>query len=148
MRCWGRARGDVRGVRAREREGAGAEAGEPDVRGSGGGGRPPGSRRCTACGTRGQGGAGAEVLVDRRVGRRGHVRGANRQGVRRGGDGRVRTRNVELVRCARRGRGHRLHARGLHPGGKKRYDVIFDNVENRSLGGVEAGAGRQAGRWC
>ena len=52
----------------------------------------------------------------RRVRRHRHVRGPDREGVRRGGDGRVQRAQRRARPLDRRRPRHRLHAAGLHPG--------------------------------
>ena len=64
---------------------------------------------------KGQDPARAEGPDQRRVGRRGHVRRADREVVRRGGDRRVQHGERRPRPVARRRPRHRLHAGGLHP---------------------------------
>ena len=66
----------------------------------------------------GPGPAGPEGPDQRRIGRRRHLRGADRQGVRRRGDRRVQHANVDLVRSI--GADHVIDYTqgGLHPGGR------------------------------
>ena len=87
--------------------------------------------RSSSCATR-EGQAGAEGPDQRRVGGRGHVRRADRQGDRRRGDRRVQHRE--------RGHGpvHRRrpvidYTQEDFTQGGQRYDFILDNVGNHSL---------------
>ena len=79
---------------------------------------------------------GPDGAGHRRVGRRGHLRRTDRQGVRRRGDRCVQhpqRRPGPLPRCRPR---HRLHARPTSPAPRQRYDVILDNVEAQPLAAV------------
>ncbi len=103
----------ARRVRDGPRRGRG-EAGEHHLRG--GGGRAGGGDHGPS-GPSGQGAAaGRPASPDqRRVGRRRHVRGPDREGARCGGHGGVQHAERRAGSLARRRPCRRLHARGLHP---------------------------------
>ena len=96
------------------RDGSRAEAGQPDVRGGGGRARR-GAHRAPGSSRQGAASAGAEGPRQRRLGRGGHVRRADRQSARRGGDRRLQHEERRPGAIARRRPRHRLHPRGLHP---------------------------------
>ena len=99
--------------------------------------RVPVAARHGAAGLAGQGQAqgGAEGADQRRLGRCGHFRRADREGVRRGGDRRVQHAQCRAGALARRRSRHRLHEAGLHAG-TERYDLVVDNVGNHSFAKV------------
>ena len=79
-----------------------------------------------------EGPARARGVDQRGGGGRGHVRRADRQIVRSDSGGRLQYEERGPGPIDWRRRGHRLHAGGLRPGGR-RYDVMLDLVGSRSL---------------
>ena len=106
------------------------QAHEPVVRA--GRGRPHLGRYRAAGRPQGERAAGAEGVDRRRVGRRGHVCRADRQGLRCGSHWRVQYAKVDLVRSL--GADHVIdYTRDDFAAGEHRYDVILDIGGNRRL---------------
>ena len=99
--------------------------------------RPPSACRrpppCSCCATTAKVQPGPEGPDQRRIGRRRHVRGADRQGVRCRGDRRVQHEERGPGPLHRRRPRHRLHAARTSPRACERYDLILDNVGNHSM---------------
>ncbi len=74
----------------------------------------------------------------RRVGRHRHLRGADRQGVRRRGDRRVQPQERGPGPLARRRPGHRLHPAGLHPGAAAATTWSSTSPSSRAASGRRA----------
>ena len=111
--------------------------------------RPPSAcprrPRSSSCATTGKVQPGPEGADQWRVGRRRHVRRADRQGVRCRGDRREQHEERRHGPLHRRRPCHRLHAEDFTKGGP-RYDLILDNVGNHSMARDPARPDAPAGR--
>ena len=95
---------------------------------------------------KGRGPARAEGPDQRRVRRCRHLRGPDRQGVRRRGDRRLQHGQCRAGAIARRRPRRRLHAGGLHAAAASGYDLILDIAGSRSFLGLQAGADSRGDR--
>ena len=112
---------------------------------------------CAPSRPQGEGAARATGPDRRRVGRRGHLRRADRQGVRRRSHRRLQHRQDRPRPLPRRRSRHRLHAARTSPPASSRYDVIIDTGGNRRLshlrrvmtrrGTLVIVGGETGGRW-
>ena len=89
--------------------------------------------RAPAPSRRRQGPARAEGPDQRRIGRRRHVRRADRQGVRRRGDRRHAARRTSSWSARSAPTTSSTTPRRTSPQGAERYDLILDNVGNHSM---------------
>ena len=103
----------LRRVRLRSRIAVALKPAEPDTR-AGGGRARRGAHRAAGSSRQGTSAGRAEGPDQRRLGRRRHVRRADRQGTRSGGDRRVQHEERRPRALDRRRSRHRLHAGGLH----------------------------------